>query len=255
VFGPRAKENEEIRGLLNAGHRRGAVAGRCVVKGKIVVTEEIPAYCAVALAGLGDLPDTILSRSIIVKMRRRAPDEPVEPYRRRIHQPQGERLRKRLEAWSATVVERLRETIPDMPEGVADRDADVWEPLISIADVIGGHWPQRARVAAVTLVTLLKRATPSLGVQLLKDMKTAFADDNQRSTSAILSELYNLNESPWADIRGKALTDRGLAKRLGKYDIKPKLVRFPDGVILRGYERGDFLDAWKRYLNTDVGSA
>jgi hypothetical protein len=56
VFGPKAKDNEEIRGLLNAGHRRGAVAGRCVVRGKIVETEEIPAYCAVALAGLGGLP-------------------------------------------------------------------------------------------------------------------------------------------------------------------------------------------------------
>ena len=51
VFGPKAKDNEEIRGLLNAGHRKGAVAGRCVVKGKTVTTEEIPAYCAVALAG------------------------------------------------------------------------------------------------------------------------------------------------------------------------------------------------------------
>ncbi len=52
VFGPKAKENEEIRGLLNAGHRQGAVAGRCVVHGKTVKTEEISAYCAVALAGL-----------------------------------------------------------------------------------------------------------------------------------------------------------------------------------------------------------
>lgn len=63
VFGPKAKENEEIRGLLNAGHRRGAIAGRCVMRGKIVETEEIPAFCAVALAGLGGLPDTLLSRS------------------------------------------------------------------------------------------------------------------------------------------------------------------------------------------------
>ena len=53
VFGPKARENEELRGLLNAGHRRGAVAGRCVVKGNMVETEEIPAYAAVALAGLG----------------------------------------------------------------------------------------------------------------------------------------------------------------------------------------------------------
>jgi hypothetical protein len=89
VFGPKAKENEEIRGLLNAGHRRGAVAGRCVVKGKIVETEEIPAYCAVALAGLGWLPDTILSRSVIVRMRRRKLGERIEPFRRRVHTPDG----------------------------------------------------------------------------------------------------------------------------------------------------------------------
>src|SRR5690606_8631682 len=59
VFGPKAKENEELRGMLNAGHRRGAVAGRCVTTGKTVHTEELPAYCAVAMAGLGNLPDTI----------------------------------------------------------------------------------------------------------------------------------------------------------------------------------------------------
>ena len=96
IFGPRAKDNEEIRGLLNAGHRRGAVAGRCVVKGKVVVTEEIPAFCAVALAGLGDLPDTILTRSVIIRMRRRSPDEQVEAYRRRVHQLEGARNQRAL---------------------------------------------------------------------------------------------------------------------------------------------------------------
>ena len=68
IFGPKAKDNEEIRGLLNAGHRRGAVAGRCVVRGKTVETEEIPAYCAVALAGLGWLPDTLMSRAIVIRI-------------------------------------------------------------------------------------------------------------------------------------------------------------------------------------------
>jgi hypothetical protein len=100
VFGPKAKDNEEIRGLLNAGHRKGAVAGRCVVKGKTVMTEEIPAYCAVAFAGLGGLPDTILSRSATIRMRRRAPDETVEPWRRRIHAPEAEGLRDQLAVWA-----------------------------------------------------------------------------------------------------------------------------------------------------------
>ena len=70
IFGPKAKNNEEIRGVLNAGHRRGAMAGRCVMRGTAIETEELPAYCAVALAGLGTLPDTILTRSIVIRMRR-----------------------------------------------------------------------------------------------------------------------------------------------------------------------------------------
>jgi hypothetical protein len=98
IFGPRAREHEELRGVINAGHRRGAMAGRCVVKGKEIVTEELPAFCAVALAGLGNLPDTILTRSVIIKMRRRAPGETVEPYRRRINAPEGYALRDRLAA-------------------------------------------------------------------------------------------------------------------------------------------------------------
>ena len=32
VFGPKAKDNEDVRGMLNAGHRRGAVAGRCATR-------------------------------------------------------------------------------------------------------------------------------------------------------------------------------------------------------------------------------
>src|SRR5215813_2800304 len=65
VFGPKAKENEEIRGLLNAGHRRGAKTYRSVIRGKSVDVEPIEAFCAVALAGLGYLPDTISSRAIL----------------------------------------------------------------------------------------------------------------------------------------------------------------------------------------------
>ena len=92
VFGPKAKENEEIRGLINAGHRRGATAGRCVMRGKNIETEEISAYSALALAGLGWLPDTISSRAITIRMRKRKPGEKVEPFRRRVHVRAGPRF-------------------------------------------------------------------------------------------------------------------------------------------------------------------
>jgi hypothetical protein len=87
LFGPKAKDNEDIRAFINSGHRRGATFGRCVVRGKIIETEEIESYAAVALAGLGWLPDTIMSRSVVIRMRRRAPDEHVEAFRHRVHAP------------------------------------------------------------------------------------------------------------------------------------------------------------------------
>src|SRR6516165_922163 len=121
LFGPKAKEHEEVRGMINAGHRKGAVAGRCVVRGKVVETEELPAYAAVALAGLDDLPDTMMSRSVIVRMKRRAPAECLEPWRRRTNGPDAAELYKRLLNWSTTATP-LEDGWPVMPAGVEDRD-------------------------------------------------------------------------------------------------------------------------------------
>jgi hypothetical protein len=252
VFGPKAKDNEDIRGMLNAGHRRGAVAGRCVVRGKVVMTEELPAYCAVALAGIGDLPDTILTRSIVVPMRRRAPDEQVEPYRRREVAPVAEKLYDRLAGWCETARHQCDGAWPDMPDGIADRAADVWEALLAVADAAGGDWPERARVSAVTLVTLSMGRTPSLGVRLLSDLRTVFGDRDAMSTEEILAALHDLDEAPWVDLKGKPLAARGLASRLRQYEVHSKTVRIGENTA-KGYTREDLHDPWARYLPEAVG--
>ena len=253
LFGPKAKDNEEIRGMLNAGHRRGAMAGRCVVRGKIIETEELPAYCAVALAGLGNLPDTILSRCVVIRMRRRAPTETVEPYRRRVHAPQGNALRDRLAGWAASIGKRITDVIPVMPDGVQDRYADMWEPLLIVADAAGGDWPDRARVSAVSLVSLAKASTPSLGIRLLTDLRLVFADYEALSTQDLLGLVIKLEESPWGDLRGKPLDARRLARYLKPYEIASKQVRIGTGTF-KGYSREDFWDAWSRYLGApDLG--
>ena len=247
VFGPKAKENEELRALLNAGHRRGAVAGRCVVRGKLVETEEIPAYAAVALAGLGWLPDTLLSRSIIIRMRRRAPDEKVEAFRRRVHAPQGEALCQRLAGWATTILDEATEARPAMPAGVEDRAADMWEPLLAVADIAGGDWPDRARAAAMALVAVAREAEPSLNIRLLADLRTVFGDEEALATKTILAELRLIEDAPWHDLKGKPLSDNQLARRLKQYGVKSRNVRIGDAV-LKGYARADLYDAWRRYL-------
>jgi hypothetical protein len=245
VFGPKARENEEIRGLLNAGHRRGAVAGRCVVRGKTVLTEELPAYAAVALAGLGDLPDTILTRSVVIKMRRRSPDEHVEQFRRREQLPTGHAIRSELEAWARIASADV--AWPEMPPSITDRDADCWEALLAVADAAGGDWPERARVAAVALVADSMGDKGSLGIRLLTDLRTTFGEAEALSTETILAELIAMDEAPWGDLRGKPLNSRGLAQRLNRYEVKSKNVRIGNAVV-KGYASEDLHDAWKRYL-------
>ena len=140
-----------------------------------------------------------------------------------------------------------------MPSGIEDRDADIWEPLLAIADMAGGRWPERARCAGVTLVTATKAASPSLGIRLLADLRTVFsehADTDHLFTDDIISALIAIEDAPWADIRGKALDSRSLARRLGKYEVKPRTVRIGDRTS-KGYARADLFDPWTRYV-TDV---
>jgi hypothetical protein len=255
VFGPKAKEHEEIRALLNSGHRRGAVAGRCVVRGKIVETEEISSYAAVALAGLGWLPDTILSRSVIIRMRRRAPDETIEAFRRRVHAPQGEALCRRLAGWAATILDEATEARPDMPAGVEDRNADMWEPLLAVADIAGGEWPGRARAAAVALVAVAREVEPSLNIRLLADVRTVFGDEEQLPTKKILAELCLIEDAPWNDLKGKPITNNQLARRLRQYGVKPKTLRLDDSHFAKGYARADLHDVWRRYLSPSPDKA
>jgi hypothetical protein len=245
VFGSYAKDNEDVRAMLNAGHRKGAVAGRCVVRGKEIDTEELPSYCAVALAGLDDLPDTIMTRSIVVRMRRRAPYEPIAPFRRRQYVTEGNGLRDELARWAKTI--RI-DAWPEMPEGITDRNADVWEALFVIADKAGGAWPERARTAAVAFVKDAAIIQLTWGVRLLTDLRTVFGDSERMSTEAVIAALIAIEESPWGDLgKGKELNARGLARRLSKYEIRPKTIR--DGnVTHKGYERDDCIDAWTRYV-------
>ena len=149
LFGTKkaAENNEDFRALLNAGHQRGRPALRCV--GPQQAVTEFPTFAMAALAGIGDLPDTITDRAINLTMRRRKPGETVASYRARQDTPRLHGLRDRLAVWVGGQREHLTDAQPDMP--VQDRAADTWEPLVAIADAAGGDWPGRARAAALIM--------------------------------------------------------------------------------------------------------
>ncbi|MFB8750929.1 DUF3631 domain-containing protein [Streptomyces parvulus] len=254
VFGPKAGDNEELRGFLNAGHRRTGVTYRCIGDGGQQTVQAFPSYCAVAVAGLGSLPDTIMSRAVVIRMRRRARNEKVEPFRARVHEAEGHNLRDRLATWAEQARASVVDAWPDMPEGVTDRPADVWEPLLAIADAAGGEWPDRAREACVALVTASKANDKgSLGVRLLTDLRDHVMTGIDRlPTVAILDRLNALDDAPWADLHGKPLDNRRLSRMLAEYmtaDNEPIASRNikTAGSVLKGYYAADLSDAWARY--------
>ncbi|WP_063730185.1 DUF3631 domain-containing protein [Streptomyces sp. RTd22] len=262
VFGPKAGDNEELRGFLNAGHRRSGVTYRCVGDGGNQTVQAFPSYAGVAVAGLGSLPDTILTRSVIIRMRRRARNEKVQPFRQRIHTKEGNALRDRLANWADSVRDLVDGVFPDMPDEVTDRPADVWEPLIAVADAAGGDWPERARAACVELVNAAKADDKgSTGIRLLTDLRDQVLNGIDRlPTVAVLERLHSLDEAPWADMGGKPLDARGLSKLLREYmtaDNKPITARnIKTGAgVLKGYYAADLADAWARYCPPPPESA
>jgi hypothetical protein len=250
IFTRRGKDNqnEDLRALINAGYRRGAVIPRCV--GPRHDVQDFPVFAAVSLAGIGDLPETVMTRSIIIRMRRRAPTETVEQFRVRVHEAEGHALRDRLAQWAASVGPAAGAAWPELPASVTDRRAEAWEPLIAVADAAGGSWPERARKAAVEFVSDVSRymgASASLGIRLLGDLREVFGERDAVFTETILEVLTKMEESPWADISGSALNARGLAMRLKRYGISSRQVRVGERTA-KGYRREDLFDAWVRYL-------
>jgi hypothetical protein len=241
---------EALRAVLNTGHRRGGVASLCVKAGGDFDLRDFGTYCPKAIAGIGKLPDTVTDRAITISLKRRAPTEPIERFRRSLADAEAKPLRAMLTAWAAANLDVLREAQPAIPEALDDRAVDGWEVLIAIADLAGGDWPRRARVAALALSCGEAREDESSGIRLLADIKGIFENRgvDRFSSVELCRSLNELEESPWGDWKGKILDPRGLARLLKPFSVKPDSIRLADGKTPKGYLREWFVDAWGRYL-------
>lgn len=253
IFRKRGKDdqNEDLRSLLNMGYRRGASIPRCV--GPQHEVQDFRVFAATALAGIGDLPETLMTRAIVIRMRRRSASEVIEQFRLRVHEAEGHVLRDRLALWAAAVGPSAGAAWPALPEGITDRRAEAWEPLIAVGDAGGGDWPTIARRACRALVAAKDQQRVSLGVRLLGDLRTIFGEAVAMHTQDILDRLCNPQASgldadaPWPELRGRPLAERGLATLLKRYGVAPVKVNI-GGRVLQGYRRDALWDAWVRYI-------
>ncbi|MBT3162134.1 DUF3631 domain-containing protein [Streptomyces sp. Vc74B-19] len=248
IFGPKAGDKEDLRGLLNAGHQRNRPAWR--ISGPEHKPTAFPTFAMAALAGIGDLPDTIMDRAVVLRMQKRKPGERIAPFRSRYSVTELNALRDRLTTWLTPLRSTAAGLVPQMP--VEDRAADTWEPLVIVADLAGGHWPSRARAAclAMTRNEVVQDEQTTLKTRLLRDVRRVFEQEGHKEalrSQDLLAALLQDAEAPWAEYGTKGLNAYHLANLLRDFGISPANHRFENGRQAKAYARNQFLDAWARY--------
>jgi Protein of unknown function (DUF3631)/Primase C terminal 2 (PriCT-2) len=269
-------EANELRGILNSGHRKGGQVLRTV--GDDHEPRAFSTYSAVAIALIGELPDTLADRSVVVHLKRKTRSEKTESFRidRVGHL---EVLARKTARWVADNRARVAAIDPVLPDPLFNREADNWRPLATIAEAIGGAWPQRVEAAARAAAGV--EESDSLLELVLGDIRGIFArrkakavERQQNAKGAtkreqatkdvegadksdswgLVSDLVKLEERPWAELGKfhKPLTQHGLARLLKPLGIAPELVRIGD-TVLRGYRLSQFSEAFERYLPSEEG--
>jgi putative DNA primase/helicase len=243
--------NDELRGVLNSGHRHGGSVIRVV--GEAMEVREFSTFAPAAIAMIGHLPGTLVDRSISITLKRKRADELVDSFRYDRTQ-EFYQLACMCARWAADNIGRLREADPVVPANLYNRAADNWQPLLAIADAAGGGWPERARKLASATVD----ADQAKRIGLLADIRDVFNGGQEKGgavkaeikSADLVSALVAMEGHPWAEYgkNGKPLSPNSLARMLANDHISPDTIRFADGSLAKGYRRSQFEDAFARYL-------
>jgi hypothetical protein len=192
-------------------------------------------------------------------MKRKTDKEILDAFKPRREEERAEALRKRLNEWAEVVGESIGVAEPALPDGVTDRQAEIWEPLVAVADAVSGDWPERARKACKAFCTVSRERKGSLAVRLLADLIPVFGNSATMFSKEMVDKLregggqhdgipWSLDDdAPWSRIKGEPLTQRYMAYLLAKYGVRPIKVNI-GGIHLQGYRRADLWEQWERYL-------
>jgi putative DNA primase/helicase len=236
-----AKDNEELRGILNSGHIKAAAH---VIRNLKHKPRRFSTWAPKAVATIGALADTLEDRAVVVRLQRKPRGATVERLGRRDN-AEFAALRSQAARWAADDYDKLVDSDPKMPD-LNDRAADNWRPLLAIADLAGGTWPKEARRAACLLSG--EEQDGDIGVELLRDIRSAFGDGDVIRSSDLVAQLTADPERPWAEWKhGRPLTQKQLAGLLAPFHIISLTVHPPGQPDGKGYRRIDFEEAWAAY--------
>jgi putative DNA primase/helicase len=278
------RNNEPLRALLNSGFARGGQVLRVVEVsdgqgGRAQVPHSFPTFCPVVLAGIGNMPSTVEDRAIRVRLERKPPGRQGERIRGADLARMRTKITPHLAAHSDVLAAAMAAGVANsrFPPGLGDRDADNWEPLLAVADLAGGEWPQRATAAALKLCGDGEDRRDRTEM-LLADISEFTREQRQQRwdayrswrakgraagqlrprpydfipTSELLSWLVSRDTSPWGECNhGRPLSAHGLNRMLKALKIASGRDRRGGRITreeVRGFWLPDFRAVWRRYL-------
>lgn len=209
---------------------------------------EVSCFAPMAFAGMrqnfisNPKLDALRTRTIMLLCKPRGPGQVVESYRRRLHSGQARVLNRALVKWGDRHATTLSDCWPEPPDGIEDRAAELWEPLLAVGEVVGGEWAERARNACRVLALGEPEEyddEPDTPVEmLLADMSLIFMGEERLASRTIVERLQLLPGSAWKRFPNVITAGKEIAAMLEPRGVAPRPV-WLDGVTVRGYDRAD----------------
>jgi hypothetical protein len=228
-------QNEDLRSILNSGYKSNGVAWRTVPGKDGGETKAFSTFCPKALAGIDNsaMPDTIRDRCIPFTLKRKTEAQTVERFQYRKVQEEAEVLQAQVKEWVMANMDHLLDAEPKPIEGIGDRQWDIAEPLVAIAER-GKGWAPVARKALQTLLAPVEEKD-TIGVAILRAAKEIH--DTTGKAKIFSEELATAMD----------MSAKRVGLELARYGITPRSVRH-GGQIKKGYHAVDFREDWDRYL-------
>lgn len=225
-------KNEELRGVLNAGYKRGG----SVLRVEKFEPRAFNVFGPKALAGIDNamLPDTIRDRSIPIHLHRQKVGESTPFYSFDVADT-AEDLVNEISDWAGDKYVKVSGIRPAPIDGISDRAWEIAMPLVSLSVAFGKMVERQTRNSLRTLLTVEETLSPQ--AQLLADIREMFEELGTHTIP--VNYILDKIGSNWS---GKLL-----ANRLRPFGVAPSVVRH-NGQVCRGYRKEDFADAWERYL-------
>jgi hypothetical protein len=243
------EQRAAICNILKGGYQSNGTAHRMTERNGEQVEVEFCTYCPkmVATITLDKLDKATRSRTIGIQMQRKPRSLKLAKFRR----VDSTVLQRKCLRWAQDNAEAIKAIPPmDVDECATDRQEDVWEPLIAIARVAGGHWEPRIRHAAHRMAgSRSDGASETISHQLLAAFQKYFNEHGEKSAAKTFIACMN-EAGDFADANyGRGLTPHYVAKLLKPYGIEPRPLNMLDDKTARGYSRNDFEQAFQTYLN------